>query len=142
MFDFGCTVVGNNDGTYTCSYTAPDGVAVGAEEKSQLEVLLNGKQIVGSPFAVDVQLSCTSWTIGSCVAGQYDLSEGGAVVTSLTDEERSTGVVADGAGCVLMISDIRYWELEVVVVDAYGSEWSFEVCRPDADYGLRDTRLK
>eukprot|EP00729_Bicosta_minor_P012326 gene12326-biopygen19029 len=49
--------VDNGDGTYSCSYTLPDG----AEEKEwALEVLLNGEHVVGSPFALNVEAAVTS----------------------------------------------------------------------------------
>eukprot|EP00729_Bicosta_minor_P016939 gene16939-biopygen26211 len=48
------TVVDNGDGTYSCSYAPPDGAAKVGGGKWRLEVLLNGKPIVGSPFAVEV----------------------------------------------------------------------------------------
>eukprot|EP00729_Bicosta_minor_P032599 gene32599-biopygen28400 len=49
--------VDNDDGTYSCSYTLPDG----AEEKDwALEVLLNGELVVGSPFALNVEAAVTS----------------------------------------------------------------------------------
>eukprot|EP00729_Bicosta_minor_P008738 gene8738-biopygen15012 len=49
--------VDNGDGTYSCSYTLPDG----AEEKEWvLEALLNGEHVVGSPFALTVEAAVTS----------------------------------------------------------------------------------
>eukprot|EP00729_Bicosta_minor_P004234 gene4234-biopygen17831 len=49
--------VDNGDGTYSCSYTLPDG----AEEKEwALEVLMNGEHVVGSPFALNVEAALTA----------------------------------------------------------------------------------
>lgn len=49
--------VDNGDGTYSCSYTLPDG----AEKKEWvLEALLNGEHVVGSPFALRVEPAVTS----------------------------------------------------------------------------------
>eukprot|EP00729_Bicosta_minor_P004233 gene4233-biopygen17830 len=49
--------VDNGDGTYSCSYTLPDG----AEEKEwALEALLNGEHVVGSPFALTIEAAVTS----------------------------------------------------------------------------------
>eukprot|EP00729_Bicosta_minor_P004365 gene4365-biopygen30810 len=49
--------VDNGDGTYSCSYTLPDG----AEEKEwKLEALLNGEHVVGSPFSLNVEAAVTS----------------------------------------------------------------------------------
>ena len=49
----------NGDGTYSCSYTPTEG-AESKDNAWQLEVLLNGKHIVGSPFAVEVRASALS----------------------------------------------------------------------------------
>eukprot|EP00729_Bicosta_minor_P018938 gene18938-biopygen5531 len=49
--------VDNGDGTYNCSYTLPDG----AEEQDwELDVLLNGERVLGSPFALHVEAAVTS----------------------------------------------------------------------------------
>eukprot|EP00729_Bicosta_minor_P032620 gene32620-biopygen9570 len=128
------TVVDNGDGTYSCSYTTPDGAAEVEGGKWQLEVLLNGKPIVGSPFAVEVRPSANmaNWVFGSIATGEYALSEGGAVATKIEDETW-TGAIADGAGCTPMTSGINYWELEVVQNDADDGNWFFGVCRPGID---------
>eukprot|EP00729_Bicosta_minor_P004485 gene4485-biopygen1144 len=49
--------VDNGDGTYSCSYTLPDGAE---EQEWALEVLLNGEHVVGSPFALNVEAAVTS----------------------------------------------------------------------------------
>eukprot|EP00729_Bicosta_minor_P024403 gene24403-biopygen9588 len=128
------TVVDNGDGTFSCSYTPPEGAAEVGGGKWQLEVLLNGKPIVGSPFAVEVRPSAnlTNWVFGSVATGEYALSEGGAVATKIKNHTWS-GVIADGAGCMPMTSGINYWELEVVKDDATSGTWWFGVCRPGID---------
>eukprot|EP00729_Bicosta_minor_P017349 gene17349-biopygen16219 len=126
------TVVDNSDGTYSCSYTPPDGADVVGGGKWRLEVLLNGKHIVGSPFAIEVRprANMTNWVFDSITTGAYALSEEGAVATKIVGG--FTGAIADGAGCTPMTSGIHYWELEVVKNDVRGS-WSFGVCRPGID---------
>eukprot|EP00729_Bicosta_minor_P032647 gene32647-biopygen23457 len=128
------TVVDNGDGTYSCSYTTPEGAAEGGGGKCELEVLLNGKPIVGSPFAVEVRPSAnmTNWAFGSITTGQYALSEGGAVATKVEDETW-TGAIADGAGCTPMTSGVHYWELEVAKNSGGVGAWFFGVCRPWID---------
>eukprot|EP00729_Bicosta_minor_P002160 gene2160-biopygen10887 len=127
-------VVDNSDGTYSCSYTPPEGADAVGGGKWRLEVLLNGKHIVGSPFAIEVHPSAkiTNWAFGSVAAGQYTLSEGGAVATKI-NADTFRGVIADGAGCTPMTSGVHYWELEVVNVGANRSQWYFGVCRPGID---------
>eukprot|EP00729_Bicosta_minor_P032618 gene32618-biopygen4690 len=49
--------VDNGDGTYSCSYTLPDGAD---EQEWVLEALLNGEHVVGSPFAINVEATVTS----------------------------------------------------------------------------------
>eukprot|EP00729_Bicosta_minor_P019170 gene19170-biopygen29354 len=49
--------VDNGNGTYSCSYTLPDGAE---EQEWALEVLLNGEHVVGSPFALNVEAAATS----------------------------------------------------------------------------------
>eukprot|EP00729_Bicosta_minor_P032744 gene32744-biopygen845 len=49
--------VDNGDGTYSCSYTLPDGAE---EQEWALEVLLNGEHVVGSPFALNVEAAATA----------------------------------------------------------------------------------
>eukprot|EP00729_Bicosta_minor_P001623 gene1623-biopygen8932 len=131
--EIGTTVVDNGNGTYSCSYTPPDGAAEVGGGKWQLEVLLNGKPIVGSPFVVEVRPSAdiTNWVFSSITTGQYALSEGGAVATKI--KFGWTGAIADGAGCTPMTSGINYWELEVVQNDADSGGWWFGVCRPGID---------
>eukprot|EP00729_Bicosta_minor_P012812 gene12812-biopygen13197 len=128
------TVVDNGDGTYSCSYTPLEGAAGVGGGQWQLEVLLNGKHIVGSPFAIEVRPSAnmTNWAFGSVATGKYALSRGGAVATKLEDWTWA-GAIADGAGCTSMTSGINYWELEVVKNDANGGSWGFGVCRPGID---------
>lgn len=70
----------------------------------QLEVLLNGKDIVGSPIEVEMRPAYTTWVFGSSRAGnRCRLSEGGAVVdiTQIKDTAdiiyRHRGGIADGA---------------------------------------------
>ena len=104
----------------------------------QLEVLLNGKHIVGSPFAVEVRASAvgTNWVFGSIpTSGDYKLSDGGAVATK-TKNETFKAAIADGAGCAPMTAGVQYWELEVVKNDASAHSpgaWWFGVCRPGID---------
>eukprot|EP00729_Bicosta_minor_P016349 gene16349-biopygen14295 len=133
------SVVDNGDGTYSCSYTLPDGADAVGGGKWRLEVLLNGKPIVGSPFAVEVRprADLSNWVFGSVATDQYALSEGGAMATNIGNG--SEGAIADGAGCSPMISGIHYWELEVVKNDAINGEWGFGVCRPGID--LDDRRI-
>eukprot|EP00729_Bicosta_minor_P032813 gene32813-biopygen18546 len=128
------TVVDNGDGTYSCSYTPPEGAAEVGGGKWRLKVLLNGKPIVGSPFAVEVRPSAdiTNWVFGSITTGEYALSEGGAVATKVEDETW-TGAIADGAGCTPMTSGIHYWEFELVKNDPTDGAWWFGVCRPGID---------
>eukprot|EP00729_Bicosta_minor_P006250 gene6250-biopygen28936 len=128
------TVVDNADGTYSCSYTPSEGAAEVGGGKWQLEVLLNGKQIVGSPFATEVRPSAdiTNWVFGSIATGKYALSEGGAVATKIADKSE-TGAIADGAGCSQMSSGVHFWELEVVKNDGADGGWYFGVCRPGID---------
>ena len=60
-----------------------------------MEVLLNGEELVGSPFAVEVSPASTNWIFGSIPNdSSYELSEGGAVATKNVDHTY-TGVVAD-----------------------------------------------
>eukprot|EP00729_Bicosta_minor_P005152 gene5152-biopygen22790 len=131
------TVVDNADGTYSCSYTPSEGAAEVGGGKWQLEVLLNGKPIAGSPFATEVRPSAniTHWVFGSVATGQYALSEGGAVATKT--EESETAAIADGAGCSPMTSGVHFWELEVVKNEVNPpycpGAWSFGVCRPGID---------
>eukprot|EP00729_Bicosta_minor_P021052 gene21052-biopygen19309 len=49
--------IDNGDGTYSCSYTLPDGAE---EHEWALEALLNGEHVVGSPFALNVEAAVTS----------------------------------------------------------------------------------
>eukprot|EP00729_Bicosta_minor_P001110 gene1110-biopygen29778 len=128
------TVVDNSDGTYSCSYTPPEGADAVGGGKWRLEVLLNGKPIVGSPFAIEVRPSAdmTNWAFGSVATGQYALSEGGAVASKI-ENWTLAGAIADGAGCTPMTSGVNYWELEVVKNDATNSGWYFGVCRPGID---------
>lgn len=128
----------NADGTYTCSYTPSEGAAEIGGGKWQLEVLLNGTHIVGSPFAIEVRPSAniTNWVFGSIATGEYALSEGGAVA-SKTSDESETGAIADGAGCSPMTSGVHFWELEVVKNEVnppnWPGSWDFGVCRPGID---------
>ena len=73
-------------------------------DAQQLEVLLNGKHIVGSPSAGELRPACTTWVFGSSPAGnRCRLSEGGAVVDSTQIKDtadiiyRHRGAIADGA---------------------------------------------
>lgn len=74
--------VDNGDGTYSCSYTLPDG----AEKKEWvLEALLNGEHVVGSPFALTIEVAVTSLggveikgaagMFGATVNGMYEKVE-------------------------------------------------------------------
>eukprot|EP00729_Bicosta_minor_P000364 gene364-biopygen10824 len=132
------TVVDNGDGTYSCSYTPSDGAAEIGGGKWQVEVLLNGKPIVGSPFAIEVRPSAdiTNWVFGSIATGEYALSKGGAVATKIANAS-GTGAIADGAGCSPMTSGVHFWELEVVKNEVNQPHspgaWSFGVCRPGID---------
>eukprot|EP00729_Bicosta_minor_P032823 gene32823-biopygen30591 len=128
------TVVDNGDGTYSCSYTPPVGADAVGDGKRRLEVLLNGKHIVGSPFAIEVRPSAnmTNWAFDSITTGEYALSEGGAVATKI-EHWTYKGAIADGAGCTPMISGINYWELEVVKNGTNNGAWYFGVCRPGID---------
>eukprot|EP00729_Bicosta_minor_P006328 gene6328-biopygen25914 len=130
------TVVDSGNGTYSCSYTLPDGADAVGSGKWQLEVLLNGKHIVGSPFAIEVRPSAdiANWAFYSIATleTEYALSEGGAVATKITDGTYK-GAIADGAGCTPMTSGIHYWELEVVNVGSGYGQWYFGVCRPGID---------
>eukprot|EP00729_Bicosta_minor_P014889 gene14889-biopygen16162 len=126
-------ITDNGDGTYSCSYTPPDGADAVGGGKVQLQVLLNGKHIAGSPFAIEVRprANMTNWAFGSVATGQYTLSEGGAVAAKIADSQR--GAIADGAGCTPMASGVNYWELEVVNVGSSHGLWYFGVCRPGID---------
>eukprot|EP00729_Bicosta_minor_P010282 gene10282-biopygen324 len=74
--------VDNGDGTYSCSYTLPDGAE---EQEWALEVLLNGEHVVGSPFALNVEAAVTSLggveikgaagLFGAAVNGMYEKVE-------------------------------------------------------------------
>eukprot|EP00729_Bicosta_minor_P001063 gene1063-biopygen18714 len=127
-------ITDNGDGTYSCSYTLPEGAGAVGGGKVQLQVLLNGTHITGSPFAIEVRprANMTNWVFGSVTAGQYTLSEGGAMATKI---KASTyrGAIADGAGSTPMTSGVHYWELEVVNVGAGDGYWFFGVCRPGID---------
>eukprot|EP00729_Bicosta_minor_P006285 gene6285-biopygen22852 len=127
------TVVDNSDGTYSCSYTPPEGADAVGGGKLRLEVLLNGKHIVGSPFAIEVRprVNMANWAFGSITTGQYALSRGGAVATKIVTSWK--GAIADGAGCTPMTSGINYWELEVVKNDVTNGGWWFGVCLPGID---------
>eukprot|EP00729_Bicosta_minor_P018595 gene18595-biopygen29334 len=129
----GGIAVDNGDGTYSCSYTPPEGAGAVDGGKWRLEVLLNSKHIVGSPFAVEVRPSAdiTNWAFGSVATGQFALREGGALATKIANSW--VGSIADGAGCTPMTSGINYWELEVVKNDGDGGAWMFGVCRPGID---------
>lgn len=73
------------DGTYNCSYTPLVEGGAAKPEVRHLEVLLNGKHIVGSPFAVEVRPAYTNWVFRSIPTdNRYELSEGGTVVTQVT----------------------------------------------------------
>eukprot|EP00729_Bicosta_minor_P001906 gene1905-biopygen20735 len=127
------TVVDNGDGTYICSYTPPKG----ADERSggwRLNVLLNGKHLLGSPFAIEVCPSnLTNWTFAT--TRNYVLGEGGAEATKVVSETH-TGIVAGGTGCTPMTFGVHYWELEIVrngTASAYLGLWYFGVCRPGID---------
>ena len=127
------TAVDCGDGTYNCSYTPLAEGAAPKPEERQLEVLLNGKHIVGSPFAVEVRPAYTNWVFGSMPAdNRYELSEGGAVVTQIKGGGGYKGAIADGAGCTPMTSGVHFWELERVKYDAHNG-WGFGVCRPGID---------
>eukprot|EP00729_Bicosta_minor_P001786 gene1786-biopygen19752 len=128
------TVADNSDGTYSCSYTPPDGADAVGGGKWGLEVLLNGKHIVGSPFAIEVRprANMTNWAFDSITTGEYALSEGGAVATKI-EHWTYKGAIADGAGCTPMSSGVNYWELAVVENDAINGAWMFGVCRPGID---------
>lgn len=132
------TVGDNGDGTYNCSYTLPEGADEVGGGKWQLGVLLNGRHIGGSPFAIEVRPSATitNWVFGSVVAAECHLSEGGAVATKLEDESEA-GTIADGGGCTPMIHGLHFWELEVVKneadLDFAPGGWFFGVCRPGID---------
>eukprot|EP00729_Bicosta_minor_P024778 gene24778-biopygen1726 len=128
------TVVDNGDGTYSCSYTPPVGADAVGGGKWRLEVLLNGKHIVGSPFAIEVRPSAnmTNRAFGSVANGEYALSEGGAVASKVKNWTYK-GAIADGAGCSPMTSGIHYWELEVLKNDTTNGGWCFGVCRPGID---------
>eukprot|EP00729_Bicosta_minor_P032695 gene32695-biopygen5762 len=125
-------ITDNGDGTYSCSYTPPEGAGAVGGRKVQLQVLLNGTHIVGSPFTIDVRPSAINWVFGSVTTGEYTLSEGGAVATKIK-AETFRGVIADGAGCTPMASGVNYWELEVVNVGSGDGWWVFGVCRPGID---------
>ncbi len=127
-------ITDNGDGTYSCSYTPPDGADAVGGGKVQLQVLLNGKHIAGSPFTIEVRprANMTNWAFGSAATGEYTLSKGGAVVTKILNWTY-TGAIADGAGCAPMVSGVNYWELEVVNVGASNGYWCFGVCRPGID---------
>eukprot|EP00729_Bicosta_minor_P032577 gene32577-biopygen31381 len=131
-------IMDNGDGTYSCSYTPSEEAAEVGGRTWQLEVLLNGKPIVGSPFAIEVRPSAniTNWAFGSIATGEYTLSEGGEVATKIANPNE-TGAIADGAGCSPMTSGVHFWELEVVKnevnpPDSPGA-WMFGVCRPGID---------
>eukprot|EP00729_Bicosta_minor_P001904 gene1904-biopygen20733 len=128
------TSVDNGDGTYSCSYMPSKGADKVGGGKWQLEVLLNGKPIAGSPFAVEVRPSANiiNWAFGSVATGEYALSEGGAVATKIKNWTYK-GAIADGDGCTPMTSGIHYWELEVVKDDDDSGAWCFGVCRPGID---------
>eukprot|EP00729_Bicosta_minor_P001051 gene1051-biopygen18702 len=125
-------ITDNGDGTYSCSYTPPEGADAVGGGKVQLQVLLNGKHIAGSPFAIEVRPSAINWVFGSVATGEYTLSEGGAVATKI-NADRNRGVIADGARCTPMASGVNYWELEVVTVGRSNGDWFFGVCRPGID---------
>eukprot|EP00729_Bicosta_minor_P001064 gene1064-biopygen18715 len=122
------------DGTYSCSYTPPEGADAVGGGKVQLQVLLNGTHIAGSPFAIEVRprANMTNWAFGSAATGHYTLSEGGAVATKI-HAWTYRGAIADGAGCTPMTSGVHYWQLEVVNVGANSGQWYFGVCRPGID---------
>ena len=130
-------VADNGDGTYSCSYTPPAGTDEIGAGKWQLEVLLNGKHIDGSPFPIEVRGS-RNWLFSSMGAGGYVLSEGGTVATAIGYSWQLPAVIADGAGCTPMTRGIHYWELEVVKNQVFSENnpegtdgaWSFGVCRP------------
>eukprot|EP00729_Bicosta_minor_P024759 gene24759-biopygen27469 len=132
------SITDNADGTYSCSYTPSEGAAEIGGGKWQLEVLLNGKPIVGSPFAIEVRPSAniTNWAFGSIATDEYALSEGGAVATKISDKS-VTGAIADSAGCSPMTSGVHFWEFEVVKNEVNPpycpGAWGFGVCRPGID---------
>ena len=109
-------------------------------------MLLNGKQIAGSPFAVEVKcLSSIKYVFRSVATGEYALSEGDKVATK--EETSWRGAIADGqfvvggagacAAAAPMIKGQEYAEFEVVKNDNISGAWCFGVCRPDID--LNDT---
>eukprot|EP00729_Bicosta_minor_P000263 gene263-biopygen6975 len=125
-------ITDNGDGTYSCSYTPPEGAGAVGGGKLLLQVLLNSKHIVGSPFAIEVRPRAINWVFGSVATGEYTLSEGGAVATRI-NSNGYRGAIADGAGCTPMASGVNYWELEVVNVGPGNATWYFGVCRPGID---------
>eukprot|EP00729_Bicosta_minor_P032920 gene32920-biopygen25639 len=104
----------------------------------ELEVLLNGKQIAGSPFAVEVKrLSSIKYVFRSVETGEFALSEGDTVATK-TENASWRGAIADGqfidggagadAAAAPMIEGQEYAEFEIV---KGSGGWCFGVCRPE-----------
>lgn len=80
-------------------------------DAQQLKVLLNGKDIVGSPSAVGVRPAYTTWVFGSSPAGnRCRLSEGGAVVdiTQIKDKAELIGVTGTEVALLTVHSD-DFW---------------------------------
>lgn len=100
----GGTAVDNGDGTYSCSYTPPEGADEVGGGKWRLEVLLNGKHIVGSPFAIEVHprafsVAETGGSDGalSPLAAQPETAAGAPLAFSFsTDVAQDNAFAADG----------------------------------------------
>eukprot|EP00729_Bicosta_minor_P008523 gene8523-biopygen10118 len=112
--------VDNGDGTYSCSYTLPDG----AEEKEWvLEALLNGEHVVGSPFALTIEAAVTSLG-GVEIKGAAGLN--GAFVNGMYEkvEEMQNGkpvyikVATSGMVCCWYAPDGRWFVSPTTYKDA------------------------
>ena len=131
------TAVDAGNGTYSCSFTPPEGADRMKGGEWQLEVLLNGEHVAKSPCPIKVhpiesKPPMMKLAFGSIPTdGSYELTEGGSVATKVKGIN-FRGVLANGPGCIPMNSGVYYWELEVVKNDDNG-HWYFGVCRPGVD---------
>jgi hypothetical protein len=97
----------------------------------EIEVLVLGRPVPQSPYAVDVVTNharVTNWRFGS-VGVKAKLSEDGRRVTK-TAKGWDFGAIADGAGCEPLVAGRHYWEVKRVVHGEADGSIYFGVCRP------------
>ena len=108
-----------SSGTYKCSYTLP-AVQGSCIHEKQLEVLLNGENIRGSPFVIKARPVCLDWFFQSLPkSGGYELQSDRGSAVKRKKTETWQGVVAGfdrqhgGMDSTAMVKGVHYWELTV-----------------------------